>query len=265
MIDFVIRNARVAGRHDALTDIGFENGRIAAVEPNLVCDAPSYDADGCLCCGGLIETHIHLDKSRIIDRCAPETERMANAVKRVKEAKKTFTVEDVHARARETLENCIKHGATRMRTHVEVDPGVGMRGFEGVQALVDEYKWAIDIELCVFPQEGLTNNPGTDELLVEGLKRGAKVDRRGARLRHRSCRPDPARVRAGARIRRRHRHASRFRQHAGRSRRASGLRSDRAIQARRPRRDRARDQALDARSGRAEADRAGGSPTRALR
>jgi cytosine deaminase len=50
-----------------------------------------------------------------------------------------------------------------------------MRGFEGVQALVDEYKWAIDIELCVFPQEGLTNNPGTDELLVEGLKRGARV------------------------------------------------------------------------------------------
>ena len=129
--------------------------------------------------------------------------------------KKTFTVEDVHARARETLENCIKHGTTRMRTHVEVDPGVGMRGFEGVQALVDEYKWAIDIELCVIPQEGLTNNPGTDELMVEGLKRGAKVvgaapgydtDHAGA---------DPARVRAGARIRRRHRHASRFRQHAG--------------------------------------------------
>ena len=28
MIDYVIRNARVAGRHDALTDIGFEKGRI---------------------------------------------------------------------------------------------------------------------------------------------------------------------------------------------------------------------------------------------
>src|SRR5262249_7527422 len=27
----------------------------------------------------------------------------------------------------------------------------------------------------VFPQDGLTNYPGTDELLVEGLKRGAEV------------------------------------------------------------------------------------------
>jgi cytosine deaminase len=62
-----------------------------------------------------------------------------------------------------------------MRTQVEVDPGIGMRGFDAVESLIADYKWAIDIEMCVFPQEGLTNYPGTDELLVEGLKRGAKV------------------------------------------------------------------------------------------
>jgi cytosine deaminase len=173
-LDLVVRNARLAGR-DETVDIGFAGGRIAAMEPRLVCDAPSHDAQGCLCCAGLIETHIHLDKSRIIDRCAPENGRMANAVKRVQAAKAHFTVEDVYERAKATLENCLKHGATRMRTHVEVDPGVALRGFEGVQALVAEYKWAIDIELCVFPQEGLTNNPGTDELIVEGLRRGARV------------------------------------------------------------------------------------------
>ena len=50
-----------------------------------------------------------------------------------------------------------------------------MRGFEAVSSLIADYKWAIDIEICVFPQEGLTNYPGTDELLVEGLKRGAKA------------------------------------------------------------------------------------------
>src|SRR5258708_9953326 len=31
------------------------------------------------------------------------------------------------------------------------------------------------MEIFVFPQEGLTNYPGTEELLVERLKRGAKV------------------------------------------------------------------------------------------
>jgi cytosine deaminase len=62
-----------------------------------------------------------------------------------------------------------------MRTQLEVDPGIGLRGFEAVQALAEDYRWAIDVEICVFPQEGLTNYPGTDELLVEALKRGAPV------------------------------------------------------------------------------------------
>jgi len=100
---------------------------------------------------------------------------MLSPVFGVTPVKKTMTVEDVHARAARTLEECVKHGTTRMRTQVEVDPGIGMRGFEGVEMLIAEYKWAIDIEMCVFPQEGLISYPGTDELLVEALKRGAKV------------------------------------------------------------------------------------------
>ena len=57
-----------------------------------------------------------------------------------------------------------------MRTHLEVDPGIGLRGLEGVLPLIDEYSWAIDLEICVFPQEGLLNNPGTDELMVAALE-----------------------------------------------------------------------------------------------
>ena len=174
-MDFIIRNALLAGHGEAPLDIGIERGRIAAIERNLSAEAPSYDAQGRLACPGLIESHIHLDKARIIDRCAPQERATLSPVFGVTPVKKTMTVEDVHARAAQTLEECIKHGTTRMRTQVEVDPGIGMRGFEGVEALIAEYKWAIDIEMCVFPQEGLISYPGTDELLVEALKRGAKV------------------------------------------------------------------------------------------
>jgi len=176
-MELIVRNARIADHllGEGLHDIGVEKGRIVAIEPELAAECPSYDAAGRLVCAGFVETHIHLDKSCIIDRCEPETERDPHVVQRVAAVKRHFTVEDVRARARRTLEKCVSHGATRMRTHVEVDPGVGLRGFEGVQSLVDEYKWAIDIELCVFPQEGLTDNPGTDELIVEALKRGAKA------------------------------------------------------------------------------------------
>src|SRR3979411_932426 len=49
-----------------------------------------------------------------------------------------------------------------------------MIGFEAVGQLARDYAWAIDVEMCVFPQEGLTNNPGTEELLIEGVRRGAR-------------------------------------------------------------------------------------------
>src|SRR5262245_22084244 len=136
---------------------------------------PVYDAGGRLVCAGLIETHIHLDKSRIIDRCASQERRSLSPVKGVAALKPAMSVEDVRTRAERTLGQSIAHGTTRMRTQVEVDPGIGLRGFEAVQSLVADYKWAIDIEICAFPQEGLTNYPGTDELLVEALRRGAKV------------------------------------------------------------------------------------------
>src|SRR5947208_3140833 len=55
------------------------------------------------------------------------------------------------------------------------EAGIGLRGLEGVRKLIDEYKWAIDVEICIFPQEGLLNTPGTDELMIEALKSGGTV------------------------------------------------------------------------------------------
>jgi cytosine/creatinine deaminase len=175
-VDLIVRNARLPDRPAGeLLDIGIEGGRIVAIERALAAEAAIYDARGCLACPGLIETHIHLDKSRIIDRCATQERSRLSPVTSVKPLKKNMSAEDVRVRAERTLQECIKHGTTRMRTQVEVDPGIGMRGFEGVQSLIADYKWAIDIEICVFPQEGLINYPGTEELLIQGLKRGARV------------------------------------------------------------------------------------------
>ncbi len=175
-MDLILRNARLAHAPEAPSvDIGVLDGQIVAIEPDLPAAGAEYDAAGLLVCGGFVETHIHLDKSCILDRCRPEDGRLANAVPRVAAVKPTFTVEDVYARASRTLEKCITHGTTRMRTHLELDAGVALRSFEAIEALRRDYTWAIDIEVCVFPQEGLTNNPRSDALLMEALRRGAGV------------------------------------------------------------------------------------------
>jgi cytosine/creatinine deaminase len=175
-MDLIIRNARMLWERELrLVDIGVDGTTIAAIAQGLQADARELDAGGCLVVGGLIETHIHLDKTCILERCRIEEGTVAEAVRETAAAKRNFTAEDVYARGKGTLERCIVNGTMRMRTHVELDPGIGMIGFEAVEQLARDHAWAMDIELCVFPQEGLTNNPGTAELLIEGLRRGART------------------------------------------------------------------------------------------
>ena len=175
-MDLILRNATVVGVNDGQpVDIGIDGGRIAAIEPALAAEGRELDVGGRLVGPGFIETHIHLDKSCILERCKSEKGDLEEAIEQVALAKKAFTAEDCRERAVRTLEKCLLHGTTHMRTHLEVDPVVGLRGLDGIMPLIEEYAWAIDLEICVFPQEGLLNNPGTDELMVEGLRRGCKV------------------------------------------------------------------------------------------
>jgi cytosine/creatinine deaminase len=116
-MDLIIRQARLSTRPaDPPVDIGIEQGRIAAIAPSLAAEGAEFDAAGGLVCAGLVETHIHLDKSCIIERCPPEEGRDVNPVKSVAPLKPTFTVEDTYRRAARTLEECVLHGATRTRT-----------------------------------------------------------------------------------------------------------------------------------------------------
>ncbi|WP_213769835.1 amidohydrolase family protein [Bradyrhizobium sp. dw_78] len=175
-MDLIIRNACLLQDNELrVADIGIQGASIVAIAPVLQADARELDAAGCLVVPGMIETHIHLDKTCILDRCRIEEGTVAEAVRETAAAKRNFTAEDVYARGKKTLERCIAHGAMHMRTHVELDPGIGMIGFDAISQLARDYAWAIDLELCVFPQEGLTNNPGTEELLIEGLRRGART------------------------------------------------------------------------------------------
>jgi cytosine deaminase len=174
-MDLILRNARRIGAEHELTDIGIAGGRIAAIERGLAAEAETIDLGGRLVSPGFVETHIHLDKSCILDRCKSDRGDLEEAIAEAAKAKAAFTPEDVHSRAVRTLEKAILQGTTHMRTHLEVDPGVGLRSLEGVLPLVKAYSWAIDLEICVFPQEGLLNNPGTDELMIAALDRGCRV------------------------------------------------------------------------------------------
>src|SRR6185503_7615654 len=170
--DLILRNARLAdgGTPRVNVDIAIAGGRVAAIAPAIAGEGKSVDASGHLVTPGLVESHFHLDKALILDRCEPPKNRQAgDHMKRTAAIKHTFTVEDVYARARDTLEQCLLNGVTHMRTQVEVDPNVGLRGFEAIDLLAKDYAWGIDLQLCVFLQEGWTNVEGAEANVVAAL------------------------------------------------------------------------------------------------
>lgn len=177
LFDYVLRNGRIAGAGADPVDIAIADGRIAAIEPRSAMAARDASRDialdGRLMVPGFIETHIHLDKSCISERCTCRTNTVPEVIAAVAAAKKDFTEEDIYARGSRTLQKAIVQGTTRMRTHVEIDPRIGLKGFNAIAKLKRDFAWAIDLELCVFPQEGLLNDPGCDELLVKACETGA--------------------------------------------------------------------------------------------
>src|ERR1700683_1913380 len=174
-LEFILRRACISAHEPQLVDIGVAGGRIAEIASRSDVDAPSEDLDGRFVVAGFVETHIHLDKSCILDRCVAHEGTLAEAIAAVAVAKRAFTEDDIYARGRRTLEKAILQGTMRMRTHVEVDPRVGLRGFHAIRRLKREYAWAVDLEICVFPQEGMLNDPGTEELLVDACERDADL------------------------------------------------------------------------------------------
>jgi cytosine/creatinine deaminase len=172
--DLVFRNVRTRVAPTPV-DIGIAGGKIAAIAPQLSCEAVEVDAAGRLVLPGFVDTHIHLDKACLLGRCGHGHGSLSDAIRAVAAMKKNFTIEDVYERGRKVIERAVTSGTTRMRTHVEIDPRIGLRSFEAIKSLKRDYAWALDLSICAFPQEGLTNDPGADELLVAALRDGADL------------------------------------------------------------------------------------------
>src|SRR3954464_12790851 len=177
--DLILRQGRIAANGSGLADIGVRDGRIAGIGSGLESaewnGVREISLNGRLLVPGFVESHIHLDKSCISERCACRTGSLREAIEAVAAAKRDFTEEDIYLRASRTLEKAIVQGTTRMRCHTEADPRIGLKGFRALSALKRDYAWAVDLEICVFPQEGLNNDPGTFELLQQACEEGADL------------------------------------------------------------------------------------------
>jgi cytosine/creatinine deaminase len=173
-VDLLLRGARLPDR-ESLVDIAIKGDRIVAVDPVARPAHETLDLGGRLVTPGLVEAHIHLDKALLTDRVSASEGTLEEALRVTGQAKRSFTAEDITARARRVLDLAVRAGTTAMRSHVEVDPIVGLTGIEAMLALRREYAPALDLQLCAFAQEGILKAPGTEGLLRRALTMGADL------------------------------------------------------------------------------------------
>ncbi|WP_434287066.1 amidohydrolase family protein [Celeribacter sp. SCSIO 80788] len=154
-----------------------ENTVIAAIgmASDMPADVPRHHAQGALLSPGFTDAHIHLDKAMILGSCPICEGTLAEAVRLTAAAKRAFTEDDVYARGAAVLEMAVRAGTQRMRSFVEVDPRAGLRSFKALKRLKTDWADLVELQLCVFIQEGLTQDMDTLPLVEEALASGGDL------------------------------------------------------------------------------------------
>src|SRR5262249_18145267 len=117
----LVRNARLRGREE-LVDIGIEQGRIAAVAPNLAASAGQpIDAAGDLVVPGFVNLHLHADKALLGEVMRPNVSgTLPEAIEITNDFKRKYDPQEVAQRAGRVIETGIKNGTTFFRLFADV-------------------------------------------------------------------------------------------------------------------------------------------------
>ena len=158
-------------------NIKIDSGYITNISAKPIVESvdKTLDGQGKLLIPGFVDPHIHLDKALLLERYPAVEGTFTEALHKTLQAKQEYTIADIQSRARKVITKAIAFGTTTMRTHVEVDPILGLKSMEALLPLKKEYAWGVTIQLAVFAQEGITNQPETLDLLIQAMEMGGDV------------------------------------------------------------------------------------------
>lgn len=172
MTETRFRNARLPdGRR---VDITVLDGLFAAF--NAAGDGDGEDLGGKLVLPGLIDGHIHLDKTFLglpwrPHRAGPT---VPHRIAAEKEGRGELPL-PVEARARNFLAREAANGTVALRSHVDIDPDSRLDHLHQVMAAREAFAGIVDVQLVAFPQSGVLIAPGVADLLDAALSEGAEL------------------------------------------------------------------------------------------
>jgi cytosine deaminase len=168
--DLTIRNVRPLG--GAATDIHIRGGVFVADASG----GDSIDGGGALLLPGLIEGHTHLDKTTWGAPWHRNTIGPTRAERIAHERDwRGETGHDAEARSLALARAFLANGTTRMRTHADIDPGIGLRHVHANLRTREALADFMDMQIVAFPQSGIVCQPTVADLMDAAMADGADV------------------------------------------------------------------------------------------
>jgi cytosine deaminase len=175
--DAFLTNCRLAdGR---LVDIGIADRKIAVIgegAASLSNIASVIDIGGDLVLPGLVDGHMHLDKTLTglpwMGHAAGPTR-----ISRIETDKAILPhlPLSTEERAGNLIRECVARGTSHLRTHVDIDLESGLAKLEGVLAARERYRDRVTVQIVAFPQSGVMRCPGVLDLLDAAVRNGADL------------------------------------------------------------------------------------------
>ncbi|WP_335935536.1 amidohydrolase [Streptomyces sp. PTD5-9] len=177
MTQLTLANVRPWGAEPV--DITMSGDRIISVAPaDRASDDGEHgerlDGGGLLALPGFINAHAHVDKSWWGQPWVPYAGEPTTSgrIAHERDRRDGLGIPNLDSTVA-VLREFLRHGTTAVRSHVDVDLGVGLRGIETVREAVDALGGAIEVEIVAFPQDGVIRRPGVLDLLDRAAEAGA--------------------------------------------------------------------------------------------
>jgi cytosine/creatinine deaminase len=176
--DLLLRHCRLLHPTEAIAavDIAIQNGRIAAIAPQLAASANlELDIEGKLVSPPFVESHVHLDSALTVGEPRwNQSGTLFEGIEIWRERKQELTLEDVKQRAIATLKQQAMQGVLFVRSHADVSEA-NLIALQGLLEVREEVKDWMTLQVVAFPQDGIYGSPQNEGLMEKAIDMGADV------------------------------------------------------------------------------------------
>lgn len=158
-------------------DIRISGGLFTEIGKSLIAQSGEdiMDGGGDLVLPGFVDGHMHLDKTLtgtpwMSHRAGPTRKSRIDTERNMRS-----DLAPVEERASNLVRLCIGHGTSVIRTHVDIDPSIGLKHVEALLQVRESFVDALDIQLVAFPQSGVQSQAGMSDYLSAAIDVGVDI------------------------------------------------------------------------------------------